>query len=564
MSTVHADNAQALERRFGIRLDADGDERVRVRSPLAPGAHVAVELDAGDGRWLRLLSARDPMAEAARWADETVLDGQPETVVLIGGGLGYIVDVIERRGSPARVVVVEPHAGLARLLLERRDWRPLIEAGRLALMTGPGYGGTSAVAQQVEGVDTAPVHVHPALARIWPEAVRDARAAVERLQFEAASNRHARRTLAGRYLRHTLANAARVTREGDAAALEGLFTGTPAVIAAAGPSLDRNINDLHLVRDRALVVACDTAVRPLLSIGIEPQLAVAVDPSVANACHLGALHEPRRTWLAAEASLHPAAFAHFEGRTFFFRIGDHAPWPWLQAAGVDRLHLNVWGSVVTAALDLVLRMGCDPVIFVGADLAFTDNRPYCRGTTLEAQWASWVAGGDTYERAFALLMDRWPRTDEIDVHGLPARTAGHLVSFRDWMRTRAAGAAPVRVVNATGAGILHGAAIHPASAATTLASHPTLDPDAVQARLAAVHRPAPGPATLFERIDELARREWRLPDDWTMPDPAGDVQALRAALDGPEYAVWQLARRAMATAQSPSRPSTLTPSTDLP
>ncbi|MGE0464107.1 MAG: hypothetical protein AB7Q16_22290, partial [Vicinamibacterales bacterium] len=204
-----------------------------------------------------------------------------------------------------------------------------------------------------------------------------------------------------------------------------------------------------------------------------------------------------------------------------------------------------------------------PVIFVGADLAFTGGRPYCRGTTLEAQWASWEAGGDTRARAFALLMDRWPHEQEIDVHGRSTRTAGHLVSFRDWLRTRAAQASPVRVVNATGAGILHGASIHLASAASTLASHPAIDLDAAQARLAAAHRPTPGPAALFERIDALARHGWRLPEDWAIPDPAAHAEALRAALAGPEYAAWRLGRSAMAAAATPSGTPLQTTSTDL-
>jgi hypothetical protein len=555
MTTTRIDNVRALEHRFGHDLPAAPEGPVRQR-PSVSGGHAAVEIDSGGGRWMRLVSVRDPLADAAAWLDASGVTGETETVILVGSGLGYALDVLEHRGVPTRVVVVEPHAALAGLLLERRNWRHLIEGGRLAVLAGPAYEGISSVARLTPGVQNAPVHVHPVLGRAWPAQVRDALAAVERLRFEAAANEEAKRALAGRYLRHTLANAARLTREGDAAALEGIFAGTPAVIAAAGPSLDSNLNDLHLVGDRALLVACDTALRPLLSLGLEPQLTVAIDPSVANACHLGALHEPRRTWLAAEASLHPPAFAHFDRRTFFFRIGDHEPWPWLRGLGLERMLVRAWGSVVTAALDLVLRMGCDPVIIAGADLAFTGGHPYCRGTTLEAQWASWVAGGESYDRAFALLMDRWPAVMEPDITGSPVRTASHLVAFRDWMRTRAGLAAPVRIINATGAGILHGGTIHQASATTTLAAYPPLDLEAIQARLAAAHRPARDPGALFTQIAALADREWRWPAEWIAADPNASTDLLRGALAGPEYAAWQIGRgsRSAAAASGPAAP----------
>jgi len=543
MGTVHERNVEALERRYRARPSAGADEVVRVRPAVAGGQAPTVEVHADDDRWVRLLSARDPGAEATSWVVRTGMAARDGTVILIGGGLGYVIEALEQRRPSTRVVVLEPEPALARLLLARRDWCHRIDQGRLAVIAGPRYEGLTAVAQQMPDVIDAPVHVLPALGRAWPGRVRAAREAAERLRFEASANQEARRTLAGRYLLQTLANAARVVREGDAAALCGLFEGTPAVIVAAGPSLDRNIHDLHVVRDRALIVACDTALRPLLSLGVEPQLAVAIDPSVANACHLGALHEPRRTWLAAEASLHPPAFAHFEQRSFFFRVGNHAPWPWLQAAGIDRLHLDVWGSVVTAALDLVIRMGCDPVIFAGTDLAFTGGQPYCRGTTLEAQWASWVAGGETYDRAFALMRDRWPAVTEPDVHGTPAHTASHLVAFRDWMVGRADRARPTRIVNATGAGILHGAPVRQGTAAGTLAGHAPLDLDEVQARLAHAHRPSPGSRVLFEHIEALEARQWRWSDSSGSPEAETDRAAIAAALDSPEYEAWRLGRR---------------------
>jgi GTPase SAR1 family protein len=46
---------------------------------------------------------------------------------------------------------------------------------------------------------------------------------------------------------------------------------------------------------------------------------------------------------------------------------DHEPWPWLRSLGLDRSVLEVWGSVLTGAVDLAIRMGCSPIVLVGAD-----------------------------------------------------------------------------------------------------------------------------------------------------------------------------------------------------
>src|SRR5262249_16869518 len=152
--------------------------------------------------------------------------------------------------------------------------------------------------------------------------------AIDRLKFQGDANLAARRSLSSRYLLHTLANAPAIARESNAAQLTALFAGKPAVIAAAGPSLDRNVHDLAPVLDRALGIGCDTAAWPLLSAGVTPHLIVSVDASEANARHLSSFPSARTT-LVSEASVHPSALHGFAGRTFFFKVADHEPWPWL-------------------------------------------------------------------------------------------------------------------------------------------------------------------------------------------------------------------------------------------
>ena len=79
------------------------------------------------------------------------------------------------------------------------------------------------------------------------------------------------------------------------------------------PSLDRNLGEIVEHRRRALVVAADTALRPLLAAGVQPDLVVGVDPSEANARHLTDLSSCPGTWLVAEGSLDPVALATLRG-----------------------------------------------------------------------------------------------------------------------------------------------------------------------------------------------------------------------------------------------------------
>lgn len=71
-----------------------------------------------------------------------------------------------------------------------------------------------------------------------------------------------------------------IMRGGDLSALIKSFPeGKPGILVSAGPSLNNNIDELKNAVGKALIVATDTALKPLLNHGIRPDAFVTVDPS---------------------------------------------------------------------------------------------------------------------------------------------------------------------------------------------------------------------------------------------------------------------------------------------
>ncbi len=442
-------NLAALERAQGARpvigsLDA---ERVRVvGTPNEP----RLELRTAQRHWVAFPGPRPVWLEHGQSA--TV----PKQLFVIGAALGTLLDTIENVGQPTRVVVLEPDPGVAALFLARRDWRSWIDRKQLRVLVGPAFAGASACARDVD-VTLAPILVTcPQLAEHQPALVSSAERVARRIISEAKSNANARKRFAGRYLLQTLRNLDVLGREADAAALDGSFPGRAAVLVGAGPSLDENLPELRAFQDRAIIIAADTTLRPLVDGGVIPHLVVAVDPGETNAAHLAGVEDVDKSFLVAEASLHPSAFPAFHGRTFLFRVSNHEPWPWLKTLGVNRGLLRAWGSVLTSGFDLALRMGCDPIVFAGADLAYSHGHQYCRGTIYEALWADWRRRGSTWDEIWALLTNPPGVTTMSDVRGEPVRTAPHLLAFRNWLLEQMAATSGRRFVNASGAGVLYG------------------------------------------------------------------------------------------------------------
>lgn len=437
-----------------------------------------------EGRWIALHSRHDPAGEAERWLAEAGVADDARTAFVLGAGLGYVVDAWLGRSAAHRAIVLEPIADAARLMLARRDWTDAIASGRLRLLVGPSYTG-AATAWKLVVIGRPPAIVaHPVLARVWAEGAATARSVADRILFDAHANHTARGQLGATYLLNTLANIGAIAREGDVAALDGLFAGRPAVIASAGPSLDQALPDLKALADRAIVIAVDTALRPLLTAGIVPHLVLAVDPTAENAAHLNELPDCGDVTLVAEASVDPSAMAGFRGRTILFRVGDHQPWPWLGAAGFDLGTLAVWGSVATAAVDVARRLGCDPLVFCGQDLAFAGERAYCLGTTWDWEWSLGSMGDDPIDSMWSGTSARWPPVQTLDIHGSVVTTAGHLLAVRDWLVEQSLTDGCRRYINSSSAGTLFGGRIEQLSLRDALGPASRFEPGDVRTALA--------------------------------------------------------------------------------
>lgn len=165
-------------------------------------------------------------------------------------------------------------------------------------------------------------------------------------------------------------------------ALKGAFANVPAVICGAGPSLSEVFPTLEKLENRALIFACGSAMAALSQVHIEPHFCVAVDPNreeFLRAKNCFAFSSP----FLYSTRVHPDVFSAINGPFGFVRsqFGDVSQL-WLE----EELGLSdpLIGeklssesiSVTSMALAAAEWFGCNPIIFTGLDMAYTDNQRY--------------------------------------------------------------------------------------------------------------------------------------------------------------------------------------------
>lgn len=150
--------------------------------------------------------------------------------------------------------------------------------------------------------------------------------------------------------------------------------GLPAVLVAAGPSLDKNIEQLKVVQGHVFIMAVDTALNTVLSHGIIPDMTITVDS-----------HKPLELFADERVKEIPIALAprsneKVVARSKAKRFYELDPQEYL---GIlygelekEVESLATGGSVANNALSLLVLMGFETILFMGQDLAYPNGQQH--------------------------------------------------------------------------------------------------------------------------------------------------------------------------------------------
>lgn len=147
----------------------------------------------------------------------------------------------------------------------------------------------------------------------------------------------------------------------------------PAVVVAAGPSLEKNIQVLKKMKGKALIVAVDTALRYLAEQGLRPDLAVTVDAK--KPIRLFESEEVRNMQLVMDSGSNYQAVDLLSGQKLIFSGGNYAYYKNVfEMAGQQFQFLDNGGSVATVAFSLLREWGFQRIVLVGQDLSLSPDK----------------------------------------------------------------------------------------------------------------------------------------------------------------------------------------------
>lgn len=152
----------------------------------------------------------------------------------------------------------------------------------------------------------------------------------------------------------------------------------PAILVAAGPSLNKNIKWLKRAKNRAFIMAVDTALKPLLKEGIIPDMFFCVDAE--KPLELFQMEGVEQIPMVSTLNASPDVLAYHKGKKFFYNQNFLFAEKILMHCDQRHGSVDTGGSVATNAFSLLFKVGIETIILVGQDLALTGNRTHADGT----------------------------------------------------------------------------------------------------------------------------------------------------------------------------------------
>lgn len=386
---IKIENVNSLKQNFpdvwNKIKDLKNDEEIKVEVTPSNEWTISVTSELG---WNLIHSKYNPGKEALKFI-ESLEDIGDRHVLFYGVGFGYHIDYLLQRYPKMEFSIYEPNPHIFNALLTLRkldEWSPKKSLKNVMVQISEEEciqylsSFTSYLDQEVYIV------ILPSYERIFFEQTKRFIETFRNVVFRKKDYIISGKIFAKRMAINGILNIPKIMEtpnilEGH----NGMFVGKPAVLVAAGPSLNDEYENLRNIKENGLayIFAVGSAVNALLAQGIIPDGVFSYDGSIMNTQVFQKIIEDNLYQIPLvfgstigfeTPQKYPGKMANFIVRddyiidTFLTR----------KDAG-NYTYINRFGSIATLTLQVLLKVGFSPVVLIGQNFGYRADQIYAKG-----------------------------------------------------------------------------------------------------------------------------------------------------------------------------------------
>lgn len=346
-----------------------------------PGANDFYPTARENGKFLH--SSYNPIREAEQ-AARTIHNSLKDIygAAFFSCGLGYEVLAYARLFPSDTIIVVESDARYFFTALSVLDWSDFFNAKNIVLLLETQPDQVISLIEKCGGFNHIKIYENTAQIQHAKNYFSTLDSLVERNKQKSKINSSTLEKFSSLWLKNSCRNLHFLAEKDGVKIYENhLNPKIPALILAAGPTLQEILPHLKELQKRAVIIAVDTALRACLNSNIQPDFVILCDPQYYAFRHIAGLHSPKSV-LITESAAYPAVF-RFDCRKIVMCSSMFPLGKFVESKLGSKGNLSAGGSVSTTAWDFARLIGAKKIVFSGLDLGYPDLETHIRGSTFE-------------------------------------------------------------------------------------------------------------------------------------------------------------------------------------
>jgi hypothetical protein len=334
------------------------------------GAHIKIKKPNGD---YIIHSSYDPYKEAERWTEG--IDFSANVIVVFGLGLGYHIDILKdkiKKGTS--LIIIEPDIGIFKEFLKYRKFLDIFSGDIKLLLSDDPNSISSEIFNTFKSNLLGKVTFHifsgyrPIYGQLFDEIKERFSDIIKTLHTNVSTTEYFKNL----WLVNFLMNSLQMNGCINGQSLKNRFKGLPAIIVSAGPSLDKNIEQLRGLTDKAIIFSAGSSIRSLLKRDIKPHFTIAIDGAPMVSEIYDGLDIKDICLIYINRLFYQVVEKYSQKKVLFIDDRDKLSRIISQKLGIELEELPPDQTVAGFAVSIAAYVGCDPIIFVGQDLALTN------------------------------------------------------------------------------------------------------------------------------------------------------------------------------------------------
>jgi Tfp pilus assembly protein PilF len=343
--------------------------------------------------------------------------------VFIGMGLGYSqLMAFRQRKDIFRMIILEPCLDLFCLAMKYVDLRPLLTSDKVYILAGDiDWHGFNGIINDRKFETDFLLSDYPPLFDWNPALYSGTKNKASAFATRALSAFGTLTHFGDQLFKNRMSNLTLFRESNPVDVLKGAFKGLPVVIISAGPSLGQSMDQLKKIIGKAVLIAADSAVAPLLANGIIPDIVTTLDFRDLNSEKLSPdIIKSASFSLVAGIVSSTLTSKRLPLKHLFYSFQENDTQDWLLKILKVNHQMPAVTSVALLSLSFAQMIEADPIVLVGYDFALTSmTDDHVNGAVFSYGWQQLTSNFINVR----------------DIGGSSVNTLPHLLEFKQGFET---------------------------------------------------------------------------------------------------------------------------------